>query len=326
MVNLIYLKGVDEVITTDKFYHGETKKAPFFEGWYFKHQIGDEVYAFIPGYSIGEQGEKCPFIQVINHESSEVFHFDREVFMASEDRLFVKIGENTFSEEGITLALRSPSLTIEGTISYGEFTPLKRSRYAPSIMGPFSYLSFMECYHGILSMKHSLKGSLSWNGQLIDFTNGIGYLEKDWGSSFPATYLWVQCNQFTGSDARFFFSAAEIPFLGFRFLGIISVLQVGEEEYRLSTYDGAKISEIFREEDHLIIRIQQKNIELEIQVLAKEGHALMAPQQGQMSRIIREKASTEMALIVRENKQEIFHQKGKAAGFEEVGNLQGHEY
>ena len=62
---------------------------------------------------------------MINHESSEVFHFDREVFMASEDRLFVKIGENTFSEEGITLALRSPSLTIEGTISYGEFTPLK---------------------------------------------------------------------------------------------------------------------------------------------------------------------------------------------------------
>lgn len=88
------------------------KKRRSLKRWYFKHQIGDEVYAFIPGYSIGEQGEKCPFIQVINHESSEVFHFDREVFMASEDRLFVKIGENTFSEEGITLALRSPSLTI----------------------------------------------------------------------------------------------------------------------------------------------------------------------------------------------------------------------
>ena len=61
-------------------------------------------------------------------------------------------------------------------------------------MGPFSYLSFMECYHGILSMKHSLEGTLSWNGQLIDFTNGIGYLEKDWGSSFP-------CNPIYGSNA-----------------------------------------------------------------------------------------------------------------------------
>lgn len=66
-------------------------------------------------------------------------------------------------------------------------------------------------------MKHSLQGELVWNDQPIDFDQGIGYIEKDWGSSFPATYVWAQCNQFETSDARFFFSAAEIPFLGGRF-------------------------------------------------------------------------------------------------------------
>ena len=59
------------MISTDKYFQGEQRKYPFFEGWYFKQQIEKDVYAFIPGYSVGEDGLKYPFIQVINHEHSE---------------------------------------------------------------------------------------------------------------------------------------------------------------------------------------------------------------------------------------------------------------
>lgn len=147
-------------ITTDLFFHGNTKKAAFFEGWYFKHQIGDEVYAFIPGLSIESDGRKQPFIQVISHEGSHYFPFSEAEFSAAEDQLLIKIGENHFSEQGISLSLESAELSVKGTLTYGAFHPISRSRYAPSIMGPFSYLSFMECYHGILSMAHSLSGTL----------------------------------------------------------------------------------------------------------------------------------------------------------------------
>ena len=44
-------------ITTDLFFHGNTKKAAFFEGWYFKHQIGDEVYALFQGYRLNRMEE-----------------------------------------------------------------------------------------------------------------------------------------------------------------------------------------------------------------------------------------------------------------------------
>ena len=91
-------------ITTDLFFHGNTKKAAFFEGWYFKHQIGDEVYAFIPGLSIESDGRKQPFIQVISHEGSHYFPFSEAEFSAAEDQLLIKIGENYFSEQGISLS------------------------------------------------------------------------------------------------------------------------------------------------------------------------------------------------------------------------------
>ncbi len=314
------------MIATDRYFQGKRRTYPFFEGWYFKQQIGKDVYAFIPGYSVAEDGLKYPFIQVINHEHSEMFYFDPKDLTIKEDQLFVKIGTNVFSEKGISLLLKSPTLTIQGTIVFGDFTVLKKSAYAPSIMGPFSYLSFMECYHGIVSMRHSLKGTLVWNDKIIDLTNGVGYVEKDWGSSFPATYLWAQCNQFETSKANFFFSAAEIPFIGSRFLGIISVLHYQGKEYRFATYYGAKIQDISCEENHLIITIKQKTYELQIKVLRNGGHPLMAPHKGLMNRVIREKASTEITVSLRKNQQLLFHELGIAAGFEQVGNLRGHTY
>ena len=136
------------------------------------------MYAFIPGLSIESDGRKQPFIQVISHEGSHYFPFSEAEFSAAEDQLLIKIGENYFSEQGISLSLESTELSVKGTLTYGAFHPISRSRYAPSIMGPFSYLSFMECYHGILSMAHSLSGTLLWNEQSLDFSEGIGYLEK----------------------------------------------------------------------------------------------------------------------------------------------------
>lgn len=314
------------MLTTDRFFHGHDKQTAFFEGWYHKHQIGEEAYAFIPGLSIQEDGTKEVFIQVINHEGAHYFSFPETDFQVSEEERKVTIGDNIFSEAGIQVSLKNNDLQVQGAVKYNDHKPIQRTRYAPSIMGPFSYLSFMECYHGVLSMSHTLEGTLYWNEEPIDFTNGIGYLEKDWGTSFPAAYIWVQCNSFDAPDVRFFFSAADIPFAGFAFLGTICVLQVGSQEYRFATYHGAKIHDVKRTEDRLVIHLKQKQWLLTIEVLTKEGHSLLAPSIGQMNRIIRESASTEITLTLLENGQEILRQTGKSAGFEEVGNLRGFHY
>ena len=60
-------------------------------------------------------------------------------------------------------------------------------------MGPFHYLPFLECNHAIISLRHHITGSLKVNNQKFQII-GDGYIEKDWGRSFPQDYLWLQSN------------------------------------------------------------------------------------------------------------------------------------
>lgn len=314
--------------TTDVFYHGNQKQTVFFEGWYLKHQVDGQVYAFIPGISIEKDGQKNPFIQIINDHSSHTIFFRPEEFFAETDRFFVRIGDNLFSEEKMVLAIEDEKeeLHIHGTIYYQPFRPLEKNRYSPSIMGPFSYAGFLECYHGILSLGHELSGQLSWNGQEIDFSSGKGYIEKDWGTSFPKNYLWVQSNVFPSTDASFFFSLADIPFLGFEFLGLIAVLAVNGRQYRLATYHGGKAARIEKSGDQLIIEITQKELTLQVAVTGTAGKPLLAPTNGGMNRIIRENANAKVTVTLLENETILFSETGQYAGFEEVGKVRGFDY
>jgi hypothetical protein len=56
-------------------------------------------------------------------------------------------------------------------------------------MGWYSFIPFMECKHGIVSANHKIKGKITVNNQIIDFDEGQGYIEKDWGTSFPEAGL-----------------------------------------------------------------------------------------------------------------------------------------
>ncbi|MGM0213944.1 tocopherol cyclase family protein [Enterococcus sp. AZ109] len=315
-------------ITTDIYYHGEKKQQSFFEGWYLKHQIDQHTYAFIPGISLEKDGSRQPFIQIIHDENSHMIQFDESEFFAEADRFYVRIGNNVFSEEGILLDIQDEqeNLSISGQITYGPWAPIQRSKFSPSIMGPFSYLSFMECYHGILSMTHSLQGNLNWNGQAIDFSSGTGYIEKDWGTSFPKAYIWSQSNEFQQQDVQFFFSLADIPFVGFEFLGLICVVVIDGKEYRIATYHGGKVESITREKGQLVIRLKQKNLVLELAVDSQAGHELMAPSQGAMNRIIRENANTNLSIRLYERGKTIFEGEGRMAGFEEVGQVSSFNY
>ena len=50
------------------YFQGKNKKRRYFEGWYFKVVSPDEQHAlaFIPGISMGENGERHSFVQVMD--------------------------------------------------------------------------------------------------------------------------------------------------------------------------------------------------------------------------------------------------------------------
>lgn len=260
-------------------FHGEHKTKSFFEGWYFKHQKNENTIAFIPGINIDKDGNKSAFIQVITNTNSYNIKYSFLDFKCSKDELEIQIGKSIFSKEGIDINIEDRDMSIRGKINYKELTPIEHD-----IMGPFHEIPFMECNHGVISLYHKLTGRIKLNDKEIDFNDGVGYIEKDWGSSFPKEYLWIQCNCFENHECSIMVSIADIPFMGMNFRGCICSVYYEGEEYRLATYNGVKIVNC----SDKFVFLKRGKYKLKVHFTNNSAQNLLAPEKGNMSRIIQE--------------------------------------
>ena len=160
-------------------YHGWGRSKKFFEGWYYKivNESQTSAFAIIPGIAMDENGNKQSFIQVLDgiNNIAKYHKFKAEEFKPTPRRHSLKIGRNYFSRDEISLDLPE----IKGDLKFKNLSPWSNSFLSPGIMGPYSFIPFMECYHGIVSMNHDILGSLKYNNEDISFNNGKGYMKKD---------------------------------------------------------------------------------------------------------------------------------------------------
>lgn len=308
-------------------YQGKYKKQDFFEGWYYKliDSGRKNVLAVIPGvaHGHGEMGNHA-FIQIINSISSSVhyFKFNLSEFHFSKDKFEVSIENNYFSRDKILLHLRDNLSVIEGNFSFYNIVPFPKTFFNPGIMGPYSFAPFMECYHGIVSIHHEIKGSISIDKNEIVFDGGYGYIEKDWGCSFPEAWVWIQSNHFTNNNVSFMFSIAKIPWLGRFFIGFISFLRLDDKLYRFATYTKSNIRSLDFRHETLNIIIEDKNYKLEIQASYKGGEMLKAPKNGIMSRDIRESINSVVDVKLQSwDGRLIFEDVGVNTGMEISGDM-----
>jgi hypothetical protein len=155
-----------------------------------------------------------------------------------------------------------------------------------------------------------------------DFYSGRGYIEKDWGSSFPESWIWLHCNTFDASDASFTFSVGKIPWLGSYFIGFISYLKVENRFYNFSTWSKANIRSLVYEDNTLEIIIDNKSFTLTVKATNNLPGNLKAPVRGSMSRMIKETvdASIQIELKDRTGKT-LFKDTGLRAGLEIIDKM-----
>lgn len=266
-------------------FQGHGKSKSYFEGWYFKVVAEDESLrlALIPGISYAADGTSHAFIQLLNgltHQAA--YHrFETDAFRAERHRFAVQIGDNFFSEKALKLAL--PDL--QGELHFSNLHPWPRRWYAPGIMGPFTFMPFMECYHGIVSMSHQVSGQLQVGGQAVNFGQGRGYTEKDWGRSFPQAWVWMQSSHLSGDrQASLSASMARIPYLGFTFTGFIVALLWQGQLYHFATYNGSQLKSLRFEPDHIYFLISSRSYRLEVWSHYADGGELVAPKFGKMEK------------------------------------------
>jgi tocopherol cyclase len=233
-------------IFTPSLYHGRGKKGIFFEGWYYKIISADrkQRWAVIPGiFHHPDREKRHSFIQVLDGQNSKVIYhrFPIESFRASTSSFNIKIGQNAFHSQGFSLDLSEKNQTIRGTLNFGELYPWPISLFSPGVMGPYRYAPLMQTYHGILSLDHKIWGSLKINHSEVDFSGGRGYIEKDWGKTFPRGYIWMQSNHFPEEGISLSASVATIPWLTGWFRGFVVGLLIRGTFYRFTTYLGSRI-------------------------------------------------------------------------------------
>jgi len=289
------------------------KNKNYFEGWYFKNSGSEYGVSFIPGININGY-EKKTFIQIITNDESYNIDYDIDDFVYNDDPFYIKIKDSYFSKEYIDINIET--LKIYGRLNYSNSITINKSILNPNIMGPFSYIPFMECNHAILSMKNKVNGVITINDKKLVFDNGDGYIEKDFGISFPKSYIWIQGNSFKDEDVSFMLSIAHIPFKIFSFKGFICSLIIDNKEYRFATYNNSKIIKCDINDDSLNIILKKHNYLLEVKSLYKNSFKLKAPNKGEMNREIFESITSNINIILKENNKIIFCGDSTNAGLE----------
>ncbi len=311
-------------IFNPELFQGDLSRDGYFEGWYFKHVSHDagEAMSFIPGVSLA--GKKMAFVQFIDGKRGKTafFEYPLDAFKAEPGGFDIRVGPNRFSARGIDLDLEGSGMRIRGRFEYGPFTRFPRTLLAPGVMGWYSYVPVMECYHGVVSAAHAVRGEVRVNGRGYAFGEGRGYVEKDWGVSFPERWIWAQANSFAESDASFMLSVAKIPWRGRYFSGFLCFLYAGGAFYRFMTWNRSRIEALEDRGGTIRARLGNSRYAISVRVSARDHGKLIAPRTGSMERVIKESidALLEVELVDRAGKL-LFRGTSPRAGCENVGGM-----
>ncbi|MFC2129484.1 tocopherol cyclase family protein [Bacteroidota bacterium] len=306
-------------------FQGSLKKKNYFEGWYFKHVSHDlsQVYAFIPGISLSPDDTHA-FIQVLNGRTgrSNYITYPLSQFSYKKNSLHVKIGTSIFTDSYIDLDINEPEIQVKGKLNYSGIAKYPKTILSPGIMGWYSYVPFMECYHGIVSADHLIEGALVINSDIVEFSNGKGYIEKDWGTSFPECWIWLHANSFSKEDASLFVSIAKIPWLGKFFIGFIAFLYMDGKYHMFTTYKRSRISPLIRKQNSLHIEFSNRDHRMLIEIDSRKSGELKAPQKGVMSRRIKESIDSHVIVTLIDNNDHIVYKdESERAGLEIIEEI-----
>lgn len=153
-------------------------------------------------------------------------------------------------------------------------------------------------------------------------------MEKDWGTSMPSAWVWMQCNGFGSEGGSFMLSIATIPWIGRSFTGFLGfiapppVIAVDRAVVTFGTWSGARIANLNIEDDRVGVRIDGRRWSLDLVARRERSGSLAAPAGGVMDRRISESidATVELRWTAADGTV-LWDGHGRSAGLEVVGRV-----
>jgi hypothetical protein len=319
-------------IGNTSIFQGNNKKKKYFEGWYFKMVANDglSILSVIPGIALSGDGRKeHAFIQIIDGITArtQYYSFPIEEFSFSQKEFAIRIADNYFSKDSIIIDIKDDNSIISGKITMTDQVKYKSDKLLNAgIMGWYRFVPFMECYHGVVSLTHNLNGKIYINNEVHNFKDGKGYIEKDWGSSMPSAWIWMQSNHFNENNSSFMLSIANIPWLRKSFTGFLGFFYHNGKIYHFATYLRTKLHVEINDSNLIKIIIEDRRYNIIIHAKSNNTGILKAPVEGAMDRRIPESIDATLKITMTDKKGTvIFMDSTNIAGLEMVGDFRKFE-
>ena len=315
-------------IGNTSIFQGNNRKKKYFEGWYFKMVANDglSILSIIPGISLsGDGSEQHAFIQIIDGITAQTsyYSFPIEEFSFSPKEFAIRIADSYFSKDSIIIDIKNDNSIVSGKITMTNQVKYKSDKLLNAgIMGWYRFVPFMECYHGVVSLIHNLNGKIYINNEVHNFKDGKGYIEKDWGSSMPSAWIWMQSNHFNENNSSFMLSIANIPWLRKSFTGFLGFFYHNGKIHHFATYRRTKLHVEINDSNLIKIIIEDRRYNIIIHAKSNNTGILKAPVEGAMDRRIPESIDATLKITMTDKKGTvIFMDSTNIAGLEMVGDF-----
>ncbi len=300
-------------------FQGWGRSRNYFEGWYCKIVVPEHnlAYAFIPGVSYAADGTGHAFLQVLDGvgATSAYHRYRTDEFQPEKDRFALQLGPHHLAAKRLQIEL--PELQVD--LELVDVHAWPKRFLAPGVMGWYGFVPRMQCYHGLVSLHHQLRGTITVTGKRYAATGGIGYTEKDWGSGFPAAWIWCQSNHLTGTDqpVSLMASVARIPWLGSSFTGFLATFLFAGELHVFTTWAGSQVQTEFLESKAVRMTFAALDKMLIITGHPAPGGQLVSPVTGAaMTGKINESLQAELEVEFWRNEHVVYAGRATWAGLE----------
>ena len=204
-------------------YHWNGIARSYFEGWYFRVTLPEIAQTFAFMYSIedpiGGQSNSGGAVQILGIDEEYLSRSfpDVKQFWASRTSLGLGHRREKIRNEEICQSKRE-GYQVTARLNQGCIYDPRNQQYCrweyqvqplygwgdprltqQATAGWLSHWPVFDPGWQIL-MAHGLAtGWIEWRGKKYQFTDAPAYSEKNWGTSFPKKWFWINCNSFTNT-------------------------------------------------------------------------------------------------------------------------------
>lgn len=261
---------------------GNFERSKFFEGWFQKvfSTQHNASFLFIYGYATRNSNDKFGFLQVlIPNQTPEIVYFPKDEVSCDVDHHIFRMGNNMFTTESIRVSTSDLGIDLKLLNTH----PVRSFKNS---MGYTYYIPNLPCYHSVLNISQTVSGEIQHKGQCYVLDNEMGYLEKNWGASFPERYFWVHAVDPNDPGVSLLFSRAEIMWLGKTFIKHVGHLRFDGNQIDLRELKNFTFSNIINSPENQTIQIRSVSVQLDIAIKFGTNVLFQGPKGGELSRVI----------------------------------------